>query len=62
MITYQHETPPFSYGTRAQYVVSCPPELERNGGDDERNCTTNGRSAVGVWFGAVPICAGFQYK
>ncbi len=62
MITYHHETPPFSYGTQATYSVSCPPELERSGGDDERTCIANGRSAVGVWSGAAPICAGLQCK
>ncbi len=60
MITYHHETPPFSYGTQATYSISCPPELERSGGDDERTCTANGRSDVGVWSGATPICAGLQ--
>ncbi len=62
IITYHHETPSSSYGTRAQYVVSCPPELERIGGDDARTCTANGNSAVGVWSGAAPICAGLQCK
>ena len=61
-ITYHHETPPFSYGTRATYSVSCPPELERRGGDDERTCTANGNSAVGVWSRAAPICAGLKSK
>ncbi|XP_064386678.1 E-selectin-like [Halichondria panicea] len=57
-IIYHHEIPPYSYGTRAQYVVSCPPKLERRGGDDVRTCTDNGNSAVGVWSGTAPICAG----
>ncbi len=62
MITYHPETPPFSYGTRATYSVSCPSELERSGGDDESTCIANGNSAVGVWSGAAPICAGLQCK
>ena len=62
MITYHPETPPFSYETRATYSVSCPPKLERSGGDDERTCIANGNSAVGVWSGAAPICAGLQCK
>ncbi|XP_064386526.1 sushi, von Willebrand factor type A, EGF and pentraxin domain-containing protein 1-like isoform X2 [Halichondria panicea] len=57
MTTYHHEIPPYSYGTRARYNVSCPPKLERSGGDDERTCTDNGRSVVGVWSGTAPICA-----
>ncbi len=63
MISYHHETPTFSYGTQARYNVSCPPELERSGGDDVRICTTNynGRSAMGVWSGTAPVCAGLQY-
>ena len=62
MTTYHHEIPPYSYGTRARYNVSCPPKLERSGGDDERTCTDNGRSVVGVWSGTAPICAGLQCK
>ncbi len=62
MITYHHETSPYSYGTRARYNISCPPKLERSGGDDERNCSANGNSGVGVWSGAAPICAGLQCK
>ncbi len=60
MITYHHETTLYSYGTQARYNVSCPPELERSGGDDVRTCIANGNSAVGVWSGAAPICAGLQ--
>ena len=58
-ITYSTDiTPPFPFGTRAMYTISCPEGMERDGRDDVRTCTSDGRSAVGVWSGTAPICAG----
>ncbi len=58
-ITYSTDTtPPFPIGTQATYTVNCPEGMERDGGDDVRTCTSDGRSTVGVWNGTAPTCTG----
>ncbi len=61
-ITYSTgTTSPFAYGTRAMYTINCPEGMDRDGGDDVRNCTSDGRSAVGVWSGTAPNCTGIYF-
>ncbi len=58
-ITYSTDTSsPFPLGTQAVYTISCPGGMERDGGDDVRTCTDDGRSVVGVWNGTAPTCTG----
>ena len=59
-IIYLHDntTPPFPYGTRANYTIDCPEGMERDGEDDVRTCIRNGSSAVGIWNGTAPTCTG----
>ncbi len=54
-------TPPFPYGTRANYTINCPEGMERDGGDDVRTCTADENSAVGVWSGTAPTCTGMHF-
>ncbi len=41
-------------------MIACPEGMERDGGDDVRTCTDVENSAVGVWNGTAPVCAGLQ--
>ncbi len=38
--------------------ISCPEGTVKRGGNIVRTCTGDGSSAVGVWDGAAPVCAG----
>ena len=40
------------------YVIVCPEDFERSGGDDVRTCIGNSTSLVGMWNGTVPVCTG----
>ncbi len=39
-------------------MLFCPVGMEERGGNYLRTCTGDGRSTVGVWSGAAPVCAG----
>ncbi len=54
-------TPLFPIGTQARYAISCPEGMERDGGDDVRNCTGVENSVVGMWSGTAPNCTGTYF-
>ncbi|XP_064386538.1 sushi, von Willebrand factor type A, EGF and pentraxin domain-containing protein 1-like isoform X2 [Halichondria panicea] len=50
--------PLYPFGTQARYLMLfCPLGMEERGGNYLRTCTGDGRSTVGVWSGAAPVCA-----
>ncbi len=58
-VIYFSPGPPYPFGTQARYLMmSCPDGTEKRRGDYIRTCTSDGSSAVGVWNGAAPVCAG----
>ncbi len=65
-LTHPHGTvvhfspgPPYPFGTKAEYFkISCPEGMKARGGNSLRTCTSDGSSAVGVWNGTAPVCAG----
>ncbi len=60
-VIYSSPRPPYPFGTQALlYEISCPEGTETRGGDYVRICTGDGSSAVGVWSGAAPVCAGYS--
>ena len=59
-ISYSINTFPYLIRTQAMYTITCPPGQERRGISIFRVCTGDGRSIVGVWDGAAPVCAGWR--
>ncbi len=59
-VEYSSPGPSYPFGTQAVYDIFCPDGVWARGGDYIRTCTGDGVSAVGVWSGAAPVCAGSQ--
>ena len=59
LITYSN-TSPYLIRAQARYTITCPPGQETRGISIFRVCTGDGRSTVGVWDGAAPVCAGLR--